>query len=135
MKEIDIEAKIENLNEVFAFVDGQLEAIGCPMKVMMQIDVAVDELFSNIAMYAYAPGTGRAKITLDAEDDPRRVILTLSDSGMPYNPLEKEDPDITLSAEERKIGGLGIYMTKKIMDHMEYKYENGHNIIVIVKEF
>ena len=131
--ELIIEAKTENLDEVLGFVDGLLESAEWPMKSQMQIDVAVEELFVNIAHYAYAPGTGTATIRVNITENPLTAEITLIDSGTPYNPLEKEDPDITLSAEERAIGGLGIFMVKKSMDDIRYKYENGRNILTIIK--
>ena len=112
MKELTLEAKVDSLPQVLAFVDEYLESLDCSMKVQMQIDVAVEEIYVNVASYAYAPKTGSVTIRLEAQDSPRAVTITIIDSGVPYNPLAKEDPDVTLSAEERKIGGLGIYMVK-----------------------
>lgn len=133
MSEITIEAKIENLDEVLGFVDGQLEELECPMKAQMQIDVAVEEIFVNIASYAYAPGVGNALVRFDSSQDPASVTITFIDSGIPYDPVRKDDPDVTLSAEERGIGGLGIYMAKKAMDDMKYVYRDGQNILSISK--
>lgn len=133
MSEITIEAKIENLDEVLGFVDGQLEELECPMKAQMQIDVAVEEIFVNIASYAYAPGVGNALVRFDSSQDPASVTITFIDSGVPYDPVRKDDPDVTLSAEERGIGGLGIYMAKKAMDDMKYVYRDGQNILSISK--
>jgi len=133
MREITIEAKIENLDEVLGFVDGQLEELECPMKAQMQIDVAVEEIFVNIASYAYAPGVGNAVVRFESSQDPASVTITFIDSGIPYDPVRKDDPDVTLSAEERGIGGLGIYMAKKAMDDMKYVYRDGQNILSISK--
>ena len=133
MREITIEAKIENLDEVLGFVDGQLEELECPMKAQMQIDVAVEEIFVNIASYAYAPGVGNAVVRFESSQDPASVTITFIDSGIPYDPVHKDDPDVTLSAEERGIGGLGIYMAKKAMDDMKYVYRDGQNILSISK--
>ena len=133
MDELTLDATVENLDKVLAFVDEHLETLGCPMKTQMQIDIAVEEMFVNIAHYAYAPNTGAATVRFESVDDPRRVLITLIDSGIPYDPLAKEDPDITLSADERPIGGLGIYMVKKSMDDIRYKNRNGQNILTIVK--
>lgn len=133
MREITIEAKIENLDEVLGFVDGQLEELECPMKAQMQIDVAVEEIFVNIASYAYAPGVGNAVVRFESSQDPASVTITFIDSGVPYDPVQKDDPDVTLSAEERGIGGLGIYMAKKAMDDMKYVYRDGQNILSISK--
>ena len=128
-----IEAKLENLEEVLGFVDAELEKVDCPMKAQMQIDIAVEEIFVNIARYAYAPGEGYAVIGVLAE--PGRAEITFADNGMPYDPLAREDPDVSLSAEEREIGGLGIYMVKKTMDVMRYEYSDGQNLLTLVKTF
>lgn len=135
MKELTLEANTDNLYKVLSFVDEQLESFSCPMKIQFQIDVAVEELFVNIAHYAYTPETGTATIRVKIEEDPLSASITFIDSGIPYNPLEKEDPDVTLSAEERGIGGLGIYMVKKSMDDMIYEYTDGQNILTIKKNF
>ena len=132
-RELNIEASTDNLRQVLDFVDGCLEEAGCPVKVQMQIDVAVEEIFVNIASYAYAPATGDANVKIAIAED--EVNITFSDSGIPYDPLAKEDPDITLSAGERPIGGLGIFMTKKMMDDVVYEYREGCNTLMLVKRF
>jgi len=134
LKELTIEAIKSNVTPVIAFLDEQLEAVGCSIKAQMQLDVAVDELFANIADYAYAPGTGSATIRFDFDPADRVVSVTFIDSGIPYDPLQKPDPDVTLSAEERAIGGLGIFLVKKTMDEMTYRYENNQNIVTIRKK-
>ncbi len=131
--ELTLDATTENLDNVLAFVDERLEAVDCPPKVQMQIDVAVEELFVNIAHYAYKPNTGTATIRFEKTDDPLVAEITFINGGVPYDPLAKPDPDVTLSAEERQIGGLGIYMVKKSMDDVRYKYEDGKNILTIRK--
>ena len=133
-KEMVIDAKTENLDRVLEFVDSELEKFDCPMKVQMQIDVAVEEVFVNIAHYAYAPDTGEAHIELEISGDPLKISITLKDSGIPFDPTKKDDPDVTLSAQERQIGGLGIYMVKKSMNEMKYEYSDGQNILTITKE-
>lgn len=133
MKELMVEAAIENVPKVMEFVDEQLEQFDCPMKTQMQVDVAVEELFSNIAHYAYNPGIGSATMRVEVVEDPLAVVITFIDNGIPYDPLAKADPDITLSAEEREIGGLGIYMVKKTMDDVSYEYKDGQNILRIKK--
>ena len=132
MQERTFEAKVENLDQALAFVDECLEPLGASMKAQMQIDVAVEELFVNVASYAYAPGIG--PITLRVEPEDGAVTITLVDRGTPYDPLAKADPDVTLSAEDRQIGGLGIFMVKKSMDAMEYRREDGCNILTIRKK-
>ena len=134
MKELTVEAVKSNITPVIAFLDEQLEALDCPIKSQMQLDVAVDELFTNIASYAYTPGTGNATIRIDFDPAERVVSITFIDSGIPYDPLQKPDPDVTLSAEERSIGGLGIFLVKKTMDEMTYRYENNQNIVTIRKK-
>lgn len=134
MRELNIEAKTENLDMVMEFVDQQLESLDCPMKVQMQVEVAVEELFVNIANYAYNPKIGSATIRVEVQEEPLAVIITFIDQGLPYDPLAKEDPDVTLSAEERQIGGLGIYMVKKSMDDITYEYKDGQNILRIKKK-
>ena len=104
------------------------------MKVQMQLDVAVEELYVNIAHYAYAPGTGEATVSIDITQDPLNVTITFKDSGIPFDPTAKADPDVTLSAQERQIGGLGIYMAKKGTDEMKYEYKDGQNILSISKK-
>lgn len=133
MKELTINATVENIEKVTAFVDEQLEALDCPMKAQTQIDIAIDELFSNIAHYAYNPEVGPATVRVEVTQDPLAVMVTFIDNGKQYDPLAKEDPDVTLSAEERDIGGLGIYIVKKSMDEITYEYKDGKNILRIKK--
>lgn len=134
MKELTLEAVKENITAVTMFVDEQLESFECSMKAQMQLDVAVDELFANIATYAYPGGVGSATIQIEFEPSERMVSITFIDSGIPYDPLKKPDPDVTLSAEERSIGGLGIFLVKKTMDDMTYRFENNQNIVTIRKK-
>ena len=134
MSELTLEAKTENLDKVLSFVDGHLEEQECPMKTQMQIDIAVEELFVNIAHYAYNPEVGPVTIRVEVQKEPLAVTVTFIDHGVPYDPLAKEDPDITLSAEERQIGGLGIFMVKKSMDDIAYEYKDGQNILYIKKK-
>jgi len=133
LKELTVPATLENIAVVTAFVDEQLEALDCTMKAQMQIDVAIDELFGNIAHYAYGSGTGDATVRFEFDEQTRSASVTFIDGGAPFNPLEKADPDVTLSAEAREIGGLGIFMVKKSMDKLEYSRENGHNELTIHK--
>ena len=133
MKELTLPATIDNIPTVVNFVNEQLEAFDCPMNIQVKIELAVDEIFCNIASYAYAPNVGEATIQVDIEKDPLAAVITFIDSGMRYDPLAKEDPDVTLSAEERKIGGLGIYLVKKSMDDVIYEYRDGKNILHLKK--
>ena len=131
MKEITLEAAINNIRKVTDWVDAELESLGCPPKTMMQIDVAIDELFTNIASYAYPQGTGAAVIRFEHGDG--MVSITFEDEGIPYDPLQKPDPDVTLSAKERKVGGLGVFLVKNLMDSMEYQRKDGRNVVTIRK--
>ena len=132
MKELTLAATVENIEEVTDFVGAMLEEADCPMKAQMKINVAIDELFGNIAHYAYAPETGEA--TVQADVDNGYAVITLIDSGVPYDPLTAASPDTSLSAEERSIGGLGIFMVKKSMDEISYRYEDGKNMLTIRKK-
>lgn len=134
MKELTVEATVESIPVITEFVDEQLEQFDCPMKAQAQINIAIDELFSNIVHYAYNPGTGPATVRVEVVEEPLSVIITFIDQGVPYNPLAKADPDVTLSAEEREIGGLGIYIVKKNMNEITYEYKDGKNILKIRKE-
>ena len=134
MKEITIAATVENIDVVTDFVNEQLESCDCPIKAQMQIDIAIDELFSNIARYAYNPETGDATVRVEVVEDPMAVVITFIDKGIPYDPLKKADPNTALSAEEREIGGLGIFMVKKTMDEISYAYKDGQNILTIKKK-
>ena len=142
-KRLSLEAKLDNLDEVTGFIEETLGEAGLSMKQIMQVNLAVEEVFVNIAHYAYGKldstgktipdtGTGPAEIILDTDDS--RVLLTFVDEGTPYDPLKKEDPDTSLSAEDREIGGLGIFMVKKLMDDVSYKYEDGKNILTLTKK-
>ena len=133
MKELTIVATVENIGVVTEFVNEQLEAFCCPMKAQMQIDIAIDELFGNIAHYAYNPDVGEATVCVEVTEEPLAVVITFIDKGVPYDPLAKADPNITRSAEEREIGGLGIFMVKKTMDEITYEYKDGQNILKIKK--
>ena len=134
MNRLIVPARLEELEKVIDFVNAFLEQEDCSMRIQTQIDVAVEEIFVNIANYAYNPEIGKAEIEVEISGEPITVSITFKDSGVPYNPLEKADPDITLSAEERQIGGLGIFMVKKSMDDIEYSYKDGRNVLTIKKK-
>ena len=133
--ELTLDAKTENLDRVLDFVGSRLDKTDCSEKLKVQINIAVEELFVNIAHYAYKQlqTIGSATVRVEVEKDPLAVSITFIDSGHPYNPLEKPDPDVTLPAEKRQIGGLGIFMVKKSVDAIEYEYKDGRNILKIKK--
>lgn len=133
---LNIPAKTENLDQVLGFIDSFLEEQECDMKAMIQIDVAVEEMYVNIAHYAYGvEGGGDAEIRVELDElyGKRAVRITFIDSGIYYDPLAKEDPDITLGAEERPIGGLGIFMVKKSMDDVAYERRDERNYFTMKK--
>lgn len=134
MKELTVDATVESIPAITDFVDEQLEQLDCPMKAQAQIDIAIDELFSNIAHYAYHPGVGPATVRVEVCEEPLSVVITFIDQGVPYDPLSKADPDVTLSADDREVGGLGIYIVKKNMNEITYEYKNGKNILKIRKD-
>ncbi len=131
--ELELDAVPEKLEEVQTFVEERLAETDCPPKALMQISVAVEEIFVNIASYAYAPDKGRAKVRVEVSGDPVRVAITFVDHGIPYDPLAREDPDVSVPAEEREVGGLGIFMTKELMDDVTYTYRDGQNILTLTK--
>lgn len=133
-QELELEAVTENLPALQAFVGRHLEQADCPPKAVMQIGIAVEEIFVNIANYAYAPEKGAATVRLEVSEDPAAVTVIFTDQGAPYDPLLKADPDMTLSAEEREIGGLGIFLTRKTMDEITYEYRDGRNILTLKKK-
>ena len=137
MKELVIPATKENLEKVTEFVENELEIIECPIKTTMQILVAVEEIYINIASYAYAPEVGTATITFDVKDtaEGKEAEIGFYDKGIPFNPLAKEDPDVNKKAEDRSVGGLGIFMVKNTMDEFTYEYKDGKNTVKIVKNF
>lgn len=128
--EVVFPATDEALADVNAFVESHLEEAGCKPGAMMKIMVALEELFVNVAHYAYSEPGGKVHVSLDFEGD--NMILSMKDTGTPFNPLEKADPDVGLGAEDRQIGGLGIFMVKKTMDELKYDYVDGCNIVTII---
>ena len=134
MEIITVPAEAAALETVNAFIQEKLESITCPKRTRMQMMLAVEEIFVNISSYAYHPEVGQAEVGVDIDGDPPTVTIRFLDQGRPFNPLEKPDADITLSAQDREIGGLGILLVKKIMDQVDYTYEDGRNILTIKKE-
>lgn len=127
------EAKVENIEQVLDFVEGELEHAGCSPKIQMPLCVAIEELFTNIAHYAYPDGSGSATICVQIDDETDIATFTVSDAGIAFDPLAKAEPDITLPAEEREVGGLGIFIVKKTMDTLTYTRENGENRLTMTK--
>ena len=131
MKKVELQATLDNTTELLSILESELEEAGCSMKEQMKISVAVEEIFVNIAHYAYGDSVGNAEIDIDIDNDKKSIVILFKDCGTPYNPLEHEDPDTSLSADEREIGGLGIFIVKKSMDEVSYQYKDGKNILTI----
>ena len=130
------EATDENLEAVNDFIHEQIKPFSCQSQTLFQIDLAVEEIYVNIAHYAYSPDKGTVQIDCSVEktsDAPAKLTVSFTDRGKAFNPLEKPDPDITLSVEEREIGGLGIFLTKKYMDSVLYERKDNQNILTFTK--
>jgi len=134
MRELTLQATVDNIETVTDFVNEYLDEVECSLKVQMQIAVVIDEIFSNIAHYAYTPSVGDVTVSVMVNKETKVLMLSFADSGVAYNPLVKEDPDVTLSAEERQIGGMGIFMVKKLMDDITYEYVEGRNVLTVWKK-
>jgi anti-sigma regulatory factor (Ser/Thr protein kinase) len=134
MKELKLEASIDNIAPVTDWVNEILEQSDCPVKIQLQIDVAIDEIVTNIASYAYGAEGGDFSVQAEIRNEPRQLELRFIDSGIPFDPLQKADPDTSLSAEERQIGGLGIYLVRSIMDQVTYSRKEGKNILSMTKK-
>ncbi len=133
MAELTLKAEVEKLDQVLDFINDNLESYHCPLRISTQLAVAVEEIFVNIANYAYGDGEGQVTVRMTFLEDPLLVAITFMDEGRPYDPTKRPDPDITLSVDERGIGGLGIYIVKQSMDEVAYRYEDGKNVLTIKK--
>jgi len=131
MKKLEIEASLENLNQALAFVNTELEQHECPQDIQGKIEIAVEEIFVNIANYAYSPDIGNAVIYISVTD---KIVIRFEDTGKPYNPLEKPEPDLDKPLIERDIGGLGVFLVKKLMDNVEYERVGNRNALVMTKK-
>lgn len=127
-------AKTEALSDVLGFVEQMLDSFECPIKIQVALCVAIEEVFVNVAHYAYGEGEGNMSLGIGFDEESRAISFRMTDKGIPFDPLKKPDPDISLSADEREIGGLGIFITKKTMDSLTYTYENNENILTMIKK-
>jgi len=133
---ITMKATMDNLDYVLEFVERNLNTTDCPMKITMKIVLCIEELYVNIVNYAYDGYEGDCTICMEVPDDiPNKVKITITDQGKYFNLLEQENPDITLDADERDIGGLGIFMVKSTMDKIDYERKEGDNVIVLEKSW
>lgn len=135
MDQMTVSAVVDNVRTVTGFVNERLDALGCSERIRIQVNVAIDEIFSNIVRYAYNPETGPATVRVEVEENPLCVVITFIDHGTPFDPLAEEQPDTTkLPKGQRPIGGLGLFMVKKTMDDVTYEYRDGQNILAIRKK-
>ena len=134
LKELTLDATVENVRTVTDFVGETLEEANCPQDTRRQLSIVIDEVFSNIAQYAYGSALGTATVKAGLEEDGRTLVLIFQDGGMPYDPLSAKDPDTSLSAEDRPLGGLGVFLVKKLMDETSYEYKNSQNILTLRKK-
>jgi anti-sigma regulatory factor (Ser/Thr protein kinase) len=142
MKNIIISADKEELNAVLDFINKNLDFLNPSPKFRMELELSVEEAFSNIANYAYSIKNSNNQrnnpedivtVNYHVEKNPLKVVVEFLDYGTPFNPLKTQDPDTSLSSEDRSIGGLGIFLIKKNVDNIEYKYENNKNILILEK--
>ena len=137
MRDLKIEATVENLAKVFSFLSESMNNLDCDPKVKRQIKLCVEELFVNIAHYAYDPGTGFAEISIETVPGTGgrpKMVISFADNGRPYDPFAMPDPDIEADLDDRRIGGLGVYLVRTTMDSVNYKHEHGQNITTIEKD-
>lgn len=132
--ELKLDSRIENIDLLTERVNKELVRLGCARKIMAQIDIALDELFSNVSHYAYGGSVGAFYFRLESSEDNSSITMTLEDEGVPFDPLAHEDPDIKQELAERAIGGLGIFLVKKTMDAINYAHKNGRNVLTITKK-
>jgi serine/threonine-protein kinase RsbW len=135
LKTLEVAAQSENLPKVQEFVQSQLkENQSCSPDVLWKTELAIEEIFTNVANYAYPDKNGTVIISVDAQAAEDTAVISFTDHGVPYDPLKKADPNLQLSAQDRPIGGLGIFLTKKMMDNVAYKFENGANVLILTKK-
>lgn len=133
MRELTVTATMDQIPVITAFVEEELERRQCPPKIRLQLELVIDELISNIVRYAYGDDGGDITVQLEWEEDPAAVVLTFVDQGVPYDPLQRQDPDVSLPAEQRQNGGLGIFLVKQLMDRLEYQFTDGQNVFTVWK--
>jgi anti-sigma regulatory factor (Ser/Thr protein kinase) len=131
MEKITVPSIIDRLYDVMNCADEVMQTSGLDKKQQINVNIAIEEVFVNISCYAYSGCAGDVTVSFSA--DKNKLVIEFADGGTPFNPLVKPDPDISLPAEKREIGGLGIFMVKKLMDDVSYRYENGKNILTLEK--
>ena len=133
MPSLFIDATVDNLSAVMTYISDSLDYCNCSAKDKQRVQLAVEEIYINIANYAYQPDKGKAQIDCEITKNPKSVAITLIDKGKPYNPFSKDDPDINAGISDRSVGGLGVFVVKKIMDDVSYAYQDGKNIFKMSK--
>lgn len=131
MLEKRVPARMEYMNGVLEAFRGYLKEVGCPEETVLHLEIALEELFTNIASYAYEEEPGQVRVSCGFEDG--ELVLEVEDSGISFNPLERGAPDFQIPIEERPVGGLGIHMVRQFVDSAEYQYRDGHNILRLKK--
>lgn len=133
MKQITVPAEIENLRKVLDFFNKEFETLKYDIKSRLQLELAIEEIYVNIANYAYGSEGGEIIICFNLEKNPLKILVQFIDCGNSFNPLEYEEPDTSAKIENRKIGGLGIFLVKNNVDYIDYEYRDGKNILTISK--
>ena len=129
-----LDAVPENFAAVQDWIREHLASIPCSVRTLLELDMIVEEVFINIANYAYGKQIGKAWVDLSMDDSGKHLIMTFRDKGIPYDPLKKETPDLKSPAEKRAIGGLGIFLVHEYSDSLSYQYKDGENQLTISKK-
>lgn len=134
MQRFTVDAAIENIPAITDFVNSQLKAHACPLQTQYEIDIAIDEIVSNVARYGYPSGKGEITVQVQWQENPLTVVIVFIDQGIAYNPLRQKEPNLTLCAQERPVGGLGIFMVKHMMDNVQYERRGRENVLSLSKQ-
>ena len=132
-KELELDATLENWDNVKKFVKEMLEETHCKRDDERTLQMAIEEIYINIVNYAYAPNVGKVNIVGIFENDEYSIILQFIDEGKPFNPLEMDDPDFSIATEDREVGGFGIFIVREMVDDISYEYKDGKNILTVKK--
>ena len=133
MKMLETTSEMSNLSQVKAFICAELETTGLAKDVLHQIRMAVEEIFVNISEYGYDNSAGPVTISAGTDGKSSAVLVKIADSGLPFDPLENKSPDLTVPIAQRRKGGLGIFMVRRVMDEVSYEYKDGQNILTMIK--
>jgi len=133
MPKLTLAAKLENLNSMIKFILDEAATLGFDEKNKFQVRLAAEEVLVNIINYAYPKETGDIQITVNSKEKDS-LEIEIADWGFAFDPLSREDPKVCVPLEERKIGGLGIFLTRKVMDDVRYRRDNDRNIMTLIKK-